>query len=98
MQKKKRSFQVIPNCGVNGVTNWNVSKEVPVEQGCDDIGLRNSPNAAGSIRTVNRHRQMIAALSRLEPNCSILTRKWCNAIASWTRITAALFIEHSSEI
>jgi hypothetical protein len=33
MQKKKRSFQVIPNYSKNGVTNWNESKEVPAEQG-----------------------------------------------------------------
>jgi hypothetical protein len=41
MQKKKPSFQAIPNYGINGVTNWNESKEVPAEQGCNDIGLRN---------------------------------------------------------
>jgi hypothetical protein len=41
MQKKKRSFQVIPNCSINGNTNWNESKEVPAEQGRNDIGLRN---------------------------------------------------------
>jgi hypothetical protein len=41
MQKKKPPFQVIPNCSINGVTNWNESKEVPAEQGCNDIGLRN---------------------------------------------------------
>jgi hypothetical protein len=41
MQKKKPSFQVIPNYSINGVTNWNESKEVPAEQGCIDIGLRN---------------------------------------------------------
>jgi hypothetical protein len=41
MQKKKPSFQVIPNYSINGVPNWNESKEVPAEQGCNDIGLRN---------------------------------------------------------
>jgi len=40
MQKKKPSFQVIPNYSINGVTNWNESKEVPAEQGWKDIGLR----------------------------------------------------------
>jgi hypothetical protein len=44
MQKKKPSFQVIPNYAINGVTNWNESKEVPAEQGCSEIGLRNSPD------------------------------------------------------
>jgi hypothetical protein len=41
MQKKKPPFQVIPNYNTNGVTNWNESKEVPAEQGCNDIGPRN---------------------------------------------------------
>jgi hypothetical protein len=40
MQKKKQSFQVIPNYGINGVTSWNESKEVPAEQGCNAVGLR----------------------------------------------------------
>jgi hypothetical protein len=34
MQKKKPFFQVIPNYRINGVTDWNESKEVPAEQGC----------------------------------------------------------------
>jgi hypothetical protein len=42
MQKKKRYFQVIPNCSINGLTNWNESKEVPAEQGCKGTGLRNA--------------------------------------------------------
>jgi hypothetical protein len=40
MQKKKPSFQVIPNYCINGVPNWNESKEVPAEQGCNDVSLR----------------------------------------------------------
>jgi hypothetical protein len=40
MQKKKPSFQVIPNYRINSVTNWNESKEVPAEQGGGGIGLR----------------------------------------------------------
>jgi hypothetical protein len=40
MQKKKQSFQVIPNYSITGVRNWNESKEVPAEQGCNDMGLR----------------------------------------------------------
>jgi hypothetical protein len=47
MQKKKPSFQVIPNYNINGVTNWNESKEVPAEQGCNDIGLRNPSGRCG---------------------------------------------------
>ena len=41
MQKKKPSFQVIPNCRINGAPNWNESKEVPVEQGLQGHGPRN---------------------------------------------------------
>jgi hypothetical protein len=41
MQKKKPPFQVIPNYSINGVTNWNESKEVPAEQGCNDTGPGN---------------------------------------------------------
>jgi hypothetical protein len=40
MQKKKSSFQVIPNYGVSGIQNWNESKEVPAEQGWNDHSLR----------------------------------------------------------
>ncbi|HXO68688.1 MAG TPA: hypothetical protein VN838_06975 [Bradyrhizobium sp.] len=47
MQKKKPSFQVIPNYSINGATNWNESKEVPAEQGCNDIGLRNFSGRCG---------------------------------------------------
>jgi hypothetical protein len=47
MQKKKPSFQVIPNYSINGAYNWNESKEVPAEQGCIDIGRRNFSAAAG---------------------------------------------------
>jgi hypothetical protein len=38
MQKKKPSFQAIPNYSVSGPTNWNESKEVPAEQGWNDAG------------------------------------------------------------
>jgi hypothetical protein len=40
MQKKKSSFQAIPNYIVSGFTNWNESKEVLMEQGRNDAGLR----------------------------------------------------------
>jgi hypothetical protein len=52
MQKKKPSFQVIPNYSINGVTNWNESKEVPAEQGCNDIACATSLAAAGSSCTL----------------------------------------------
>jgi hypothetical protein len=39
MQKKKPSFQVIPNYSINGITNWNESKEVPAEQGLQGYWL-----------------------------------------------------------
>jgi hypothetical protein len=53
MQKKKPSFQVIPNYSINGVPNWNESKEVPAEQGCIDIGLAISRAAADLFRTLD---------------------------------------------
>jgi hypothetical protein len=52
MQKKKPSFQVIPNCGINGVTNWNESKEVPTEQGLQGYWpAQPPPTAAGLFGT-----------------------------------------------
>jgi hypothetical protein len=71
MQKKKPSFQVIPNYRVSGFTNWNESKEVPAEQGRNDAGVPTSPTAAGLFCTVNRHRQTIAAISRPEAEFQI---------------------------
>jgi hypothetical protein len=47
MQKKKPYFQAIPNCSINGVTNWNESKEVPAEQGRNDMACAISPTPAG---------------------------------------------------
>jgi hypothetical protein len=44
MQKKKPSFQAIPNYSVSGLTNWNESKEVPVEQGWNGAGPRGFSN------------------------------------------------------
>jgi hypothetical protein len=44
MQKKKPSFQAIPNYSVSGLKNWNESKEVPVEQGWNDGNLRGFSN------------------------------------------------------
>jgi hypothetical protein len=41
MQKKKSSFQVIPNYGINFIPSWNESKEVPAEQGLQGHGPRN---------------------------------------------------------
>jgi hypothetical protein len=54
MQKKKPSFQVIPNYSINGVPNWKESKEVPAEQGCNDIGLAQflRPLRAFSVRLI----------------------------------------------
>jgi len=41
MQKKKPSFQAIPNYSVSALPNWNESKEVPAEQGWNDTGPHN---------------------------------------------------------
>ena len=92
---------MIPNCSINGVTNWNESKEVPAELGCNDIGLRNfSERCRLSVRVI------------ASPNyCGPLARAWVelhsppeNGAAQqcgWQNLgpdTAAVFIEHSSEI
>jgi hypothetical protein len=57
MQKKKPSFQVIPNYSVSGLTNWNESKEVPAEQGWNALACATSPDL---FRAINRYRQTIA--------------------------------------
>jgi hypothetical protein len=85
MQKKKPSFQVIPDYSVSGLTNWNESKEVPAEQGRNDTGPATSPTAAGrSVRLM-----AIADLSQRYRDLglifSILTRKWCGATAGYWR-------------
>jgi hypothetical protein len=49
MQKKKPSFQVIPNYGASGFITWNKSKEVPAEQGRNDTGVHNLPDRCGPI-------------------------------------------------
>jgi hypothetical protein len=85
MQKKKPYFQVIPNCSINGVTNWNESKEVPAEQGRDDIGLRNCPTAVGLFCRLDRHRQTIVAIARLGLKLHNPHSKWCGAIAGCRR-------------
>jgi hypothetical protein len=73
MQKKKPSFQVIPNYRIGGTPNWNESKEVPAEQGRSDSRRRNSPTAATLFRPLARHCQAIAAPTRPGLNCTILT-------------------------
>jgi hypothetical protein len=62
MQKKKSSFQVIPNYGIDSVTNWNESKEMPADQGCNDVwpGQFPRPLRVFSLRLVG-----VAALIRL---------------------------------
>jgi hypothetical protein len=64
MQKKKPYFQAIPNCSINGVTNWNESKEVPAEQGRNDMACAIS-DARRPFLSVIRLRQTITALARL---------------------------------
>jgi hypothetical protein len=52
MQKKKPSFQVIPNYRINGAPNWNESKKCLRNKGCNDRARATSPTAAGSTCTV----------------------------------------------
>jgi hypothetical protein len=81
MQKKKSSFQVIPNYSINGVTNWNESKETPAEQGRNRIGLRNFSGRCRPFLHVNRHCELSRPASAPGLNCTILSRKWCGAIS-----------------
>jgi hypothetical protein len=81
MQKKKPSFQVIPNYGINGVTNWNESKEVARTRAARILACATAPTVAGFFRTRDSHRQAITAIARLSRICTILIRKWCDAIA-----------------
>jgi hypothetical protein len=62
MQKKKPSFQAIPICRVSGLTNWNESKEVPMEQGC---------NGAGLCGFSDRRRHFLQLIASLRAICSI---------------------------
>jgi hypothetical protein len=55
MQKKKPTFQAIPNYSVSGPPNWNESKEVPAEQGWNDARLTGFL-IAGAVVTVNCRR------------------------------------------
>jgi hypothetical protein len=68
MQKKKPSFQVIPNYGVGEPQNWNESKEVPAEQGRNGSSRRSVPTAAGLFCSVDRDRQTVEAISPSGPN------------------------------
>jgi hypothetical protein len=79
MQKKKPSFQVIPNYSINGATNWNESKEVPAEHGCNDIGLRSFSERCRPFCTRDRIAKLSRAASAPGLNCTVLTRKWCGA-------------------
>jgi hypothetical protein len=102
MQKKKPSFQVIPNYSINGARDWNESKEVPAEQGCNDIGLRSflRPLLAFSVRLItiaelSRRQRAQAELHNPRPK---MVRRNSAIGAILGPDTAALFIEHSSEI
>jgi hypothetical protein len=102
MQKKKPIFQAIPNYSINGVTNWNESKEVPAEQGlrgywpAQPFRLRQ-----GLFRRLGRHRQAIAAIARLSRIAKSSRENGAAQQCGRRNLgpdTAALFIEHSSEI
>jgi hypothetical protein len=102
MQKKKPPFQVIPNCGVGDVkTGMNLKKCLRNKAGMVLVGQR-SRAPQGLFRPVDRGRQTVAAISRPEPNSSVLAPEWCGAIGWFLRDvgadTAALFIELSGEI
>jgi hypothetical protein len=97
MQKKKPSFEVIPNYRINCAQTGTNLTNCLRNKGCKDVACAPSLTVAGSTSTANYH-QSIAAISWSEPNGAILTPKWCDAIGPDPMIRAALFIEHSSEI
>jgi hypothetical protein len=80
MQKKKPSFQVIPNYGFNGVQAGMSPEKCLRNMGARILAaqpLRPRQLSAGLIAVAELSRQS----ARLGPNCIILTRKWCDAIA-----------------
>jgi hypothetical protein len=74
MQKKKRSFQVIPNYSINGIRNWNESKKCLRNKAVMILAGATPLTAAGQLGRLIGPRQTVAAISWLEPNCTILTR------------------------
>jgi hypothetical protein len=105
MQKKKQSFQAIPNYSVSNPKNWNESKEVPAEQGSNDAGFAGFL-IAGAVVTVNCrrvHRMGESGTNRAgsTPGARRMPMVRRNGAPFQTlpaAITAALFIECSSEI
>src|SRR4051812_34615925 len=86
MQKKKPSFQVIPNYGVHGAPNWNESKEVPAEQGPLIVASEFSHRRNFSAR-------LLGIRAIVAPTCLYRVAhaypKWCGAIRTGPEITAA---------
>jgi hypothetical protein len=64
MQKKKPSFQVIPNYSINGVPNGTNLKKCLRNKAAMMLACAISPAAAGLFCTRSRRRQTFAALSR----------------------------------
>jgi hypothetical protein len=64
--KEKNVFSSDSKLSINGITNWNESKEMPAEQGCDGVNLRNLSNRRRrfSVRLITIAK-MIAAVARV---------------------------------
>jgi hypothetical protein len=45
--KEKTVFSSDSKLSINGVTNWNESKEMPAKQGCDGVDPRNLSGCRG---------------------------------------------------
>jgi hypothetical protein len=102
MQKKKPIFQAIPNYSINGVTNGNESKEVPAEQGLRGYWPAQSfrPRQAFSagLIAIAKPSWRSRALSRIAKSSLENGAPQQCGRRNLGPDTAALFIEHSSEI
>jgi hypothetical protein len=98
MQKKKPSFQVIPNYGINAVPNWNESKEVPAEQGLQGYRPAQALRPRQAVPYARSTPPNFRGDRALKPELHIPHLKMVRRNSGCPRITAALFIEHSSEI
>jgi hypothetical protein len=71
MQKKKTSFQVIPNYRVGSLkTGMNLKKCLRNKAGMVLVGST-SRTSAGRFRSVDRDCQTVEAISRSRPNSSL---------------------------
>jgi hypothetical protein len=73
MQKKKPSFQVIPNYRINGASNWNESKEMPAEQGLQGQSRAKFSDLCSAFPYARSALPSYRGADPLGLNCPILT-------------------------